>query len=118
GLAAIRRERLLELARVRVTAADDEAHEDRAAVERFLIVELAASAPELADHWRRQRTACAVREVQTPLARIGIVETQRETLEPSSRTFHVQLHEIGTTIPHLANDRGAFVLDPRGRARQ
>ncbi len=49
GLATVAGKRLLEPAEVARLALDDEFHEDRAAVQRVLVVELAAAVPELAD---------------------------------------------------------------------
>src|SRR5512138_2377894 len=64
ALAAVAGKRLLEAAHVGGLALDDELHEDRAAVQRVLVVELAAAVPELADRRDRQRAAAAVREIQ------------------------------------------------------
>ena len=60
---------------------DDEAHQHAAVAELFLIVELAAPVLESADGRHAERAAAAVGEVQAPLARLRVVEAQRQRLD-------------------------------------
>lgn len=78
GLAVVVGERLLELERGRRDVREHEAHEDRAAVVGFLIVELAATVTESADRRHAERAARAVRELGLPLMRLGVVHAKAE----------------------------------------
>src|SRR6185436_2974779 len=102
GFAAVVRKRLLEAARALGDVGDDEPDEDRAAVERLLRVELAAAVPELADRRRREQAVAGVREVETPLPRLRVVETQAESFEMAVRSVRAELHEIPAAVPDLA----------------
>src|ERR1051326_4339370 len=79
--AAVVRERLFEMHRVRGDVGDHEAHENRAALERFLVVEFTTSVLELADRGLRERAVAAIGEIQTPLLRRRIVEAKAEAFE-------------------------------------
>src|SRR5262249_11125111 len=108
--------RLLEAARVRRDVGDHEAHEDGAAVERLLVVELAAAVLERADRRRAQGAGPDVGEVEAPLPRLGVVEPQADAFEVTGRPVGDQLHEVGPAVRDGPDDGRALVLDPGRRA--
>src|SRR6266404_5687215 len=118
GLSSVVGERLLEADRIRRERRDDEANQDGAAPERVLAEKLAAPVLELAVHRRAQRTAAAVREVQAPLVRVGVVEAQAQALDGPLRAVDLELHQIGAAVPNLSHRGRAGMLDPGGGARQ
>jgi hypothetical protein len=67
GLAAVIGEGLLEVTRIRSDIGDDEADQDGAAVECFLVDEFAPSILELADCRNAQNAAAAAGDIQAPL---------------------------------------------------
>ena len=67
---------MLEFAGFRFDVRDDEANQDRASVEIFLIEKLAPAVLELANRRRAERATFAAREIQTPLLRFRIVQAQ------------------------------------------
>src|SRR5258708_34931796 len=76
GLAAVRRERLFVPARIRGGVEERELHENRVIVVRLLVVEFAATAGEGANVGHTEGALAAAREVEAPLARLGVVEAQ------------------------------------------
>src|SRR6185436_15791203 len=109
-LASIRREGLLEMAGVRCDVRDDEPDENGAAVEVFPGVELAAAVLELADRRWRHRAAAAVREVEAPLAGLGVVEAEAQAFDATGGALHVELHEIRRAAPDLPNHGRSLVF--------
>src|SRR5262245_18985081 len=117
--AAVVGERLLEPPRAGIDRRDHEPDQDRpAALDRVQAEELAAAVLELADGGRGQGAAPDVGEVEAPLTRFGIVETQAQPFDAARGPGHVKLDEVGAPVPDLAYDRGALVLNPRAGARQ
>lgn len=112
GLAAVSREGLLEADRVGVERRDHETDEDGASVEVFLVVELAASVDESADGRLSQRSAAAVGEVETPLARPRVVEPKVQAFEVAVRAVGRQLDQIGAAVPDLAHGGDTLVFQP------
>ena len=104
------------MAGVRCDVRDDEPDEDGAAVEVFPGVELAAAVLELADRRWRHRAAAAVREVEAPLAGLGVVEAEAQAFDAARGALHVELHEIRRAAPDLPNHGRSLVFDPGGRA--
>ena len=101
-LTAVVRERLFETARVRAGALDDEADEDRPAVQRPLAEEFAAPVFELAGDGRGQGAARAVRKIEAPLAssrsrRSLLNNPPRRTTQPRSRLRVMSESPIGWT---------------------
>src|SRR5262245_56437013 len=81
GSSAVRRERLLEAERRRRDVREDEAHENRGALVRLLIVEFAAAVPEAPDHGGPHLSVLAVGPVDAPLTRLGVVHAETQALE-------------------------------------
>src|SRR5438270_2983581 len=106
------------MARARAHDRDDKADEDRAAAERLLVVKLAAPVAELADRRRRKRAVGRIREVERPLPRLRVVQTEAEPFEVTSRPVRRQLDEVRLPIPHLPHHRRPVHLDPRIRSRE
>src|SRR6266487_4618598 len=78
GLASVVLKCLLRLRRVGRDAPDGKSHEDGFAVDRFLIVEVAATVLELTYTGNTaQRAAFRCREIDIPLMRRGVVPAQR-----------------------------------------
>lgn len=73
GFAAIVRERLFEMTGIRLNVGDDEPHENRPAIPRFLVEEFTTPIFELADGRLAQNPAFTVGKIQGPLVRLGIV---------------------------------------------
>ena len=110
------REGLLKMARGRRDVGYDKADEDGSAIECFLGKELAAPILELADRGLAHGAAVAACKIEAPLAGLGIVQTQIQTFEVTSRAIGLELYQIGAAIPNLADDRGALIFDPGSRA--
>src|SRR5882672_10472115 len=106
---------LFEAARGWSDIGNDEANQNRFAVERFLVVELASSILEFADRRLGQAAAADAGEVEAPLAGLGVVQTQAQGLDAASRTIDHQLHQVGSPTPDAPNDAGSVVLDPSRR---
>jgi len=92
------------VARIRRDIGDDEADQDGAAVERFLVEEIAPSILELADGRYAQDAGPAAGDIQVPLMRLGIVQAKRQKLEvsagpstSSSRRLARPSHTLRTT---------------------
>src|SRR5215471_13766833 len=113
SLTAVIGERLFEVTGIRGNVGNDEAHQDGAAIQSFLIVELAAAIPEFPDGRHADRPGPAIGEVEAPLVRLRIVKAQVETLEMASWAIGNQFHEVSATVPHLAHHRHAVVINPR-----
>jgi hypothetical protein len=96
----------------------DPSHKNGPPVEWFLIEEFAASILEPAGHGLIYSTVIAGGPIVTPLMSFGIVETKGQTFDVTGRAICLELLKISATAPDLSNDRGAFVLDPCGRASQ
>ncbi len=117
GLAAVSREKLLELAGFWFDVRDNEAHQDRASVEILLIVKFAPAVTEFANRRRAERARFAARKIQTPLVRLRIIQAQIERLDVSG-SVDLQFHQIGAAVPDFSHDRRAVVLQPFVRPAQ
>lgn len=84
----------------------------------FLIEELAPAVLELAYRGLAQRAAAAAGEIEAPLMRFGVVESQVQAFEVTSRAVGFELHQIGAAIPDFSDDGGSLVFDPGRGARQ
>src|SRR5262249_23202363 len=111
-LAAISRESLLEVTRGRSDVRDHEAHQDRFAIEGFLVDELAPAVLEATDRGYAQSTARAVGEIEAPLAGVRVVQAQGQGLDVTGRPVDVKLYEVGAAVPDFSHDGGAVVFDP------
>src|SRR5207253_6710594 len=118
GLAAVSRERLIETARIRSDVRDAQSNQNGSAVELFLIVELGASALELADRRWAQGTRRTAGNIDAPLMGLAVVETQGQELEVTCRALDLDFAQVGASVPDAANDVGTVVVDPGGRACQ
>src|SRR5580692_11541111 len=118
GLAVVGGEGLLEVTRVGRDGGDHEADEDGAAVEGLLVQELAAPLLEFAHCRYAEATAPTARDIQTPLVRFGVVQTQGRELEVALWPLGFQLHQVGAPVPNFAHDAGAVVLPPDRGARE
>src|SRR5262249_43379730 len=116
ALAAVVRKGLLEAPGVGAERGDDEPHEDSAAVEGLLVVELAAAVLELADGRLAQRPAARIGEVEARLAGGRVVEPEAHALEVAGRAVGHQLHEVGLAVQDAPYERGALVFEPGLRA--
>src|SRR5690606_24603262 len=97
---------------------DDEAGEDCSTVHGIHSEELPASIRELTDDGRKEGAGPAARGMQAPLARLRIVEPQREKLDTSGRAAYVELDEVGPAAPYFPDHRSPFILGPPGRPGQ
>jgi hypothetical protein len=50
--------------------------------------------------------------------RLGIIETQTESLHVARRTVDFKFHQIGAAVPNLANHRLSVVFHPSRRSRE
>ena len=50
--------------------------------------------------------------------RFGVVESQVQAFEVTSRAVGFELHQIGAAIPDFSDDGGSLVFDPGRGARQ
>src|SRR5262249_59482882 len=117
--AAVGRERLFEAERARRDVREDETNVNRAAVERVPSEELAAAVQELAEHGRRvERAGGSIRPGDVPAPSGGVVQPNRQPLNPTGRTADIQLADVGASLPHPAYDGRAVVIDPLTRTSQ
>src|ERR1051326_2620640 len=93
-LATIFGKRLLRSPLVRGGSHEQKPHQDHLSVERFLIIELSSPALEISKHRSVQRPACYVREIQAPLMRLRIVQSQREKLDVLSIAIDLDLRQV------------------------
>src|SRR5689334_4237344 len=112
GLAAVARKRLLDAMRIRFDVEPYEPREDRAAADVLLIVELAATVLELAEHRRAHHAVVAGREELAPLVRAGVVEEEAEILEMAVGPVGFDFFEQRFSAPDLVCRHGAVELDP------
>ena len=75
GLSIVARERLFKTTRIRLDGVETVAHKDDFFPEFFLVVELALTVDELANHRLSHDSVSAIRPVQAPLMRFGVVKT-------------------------------------------
>src|SRR5262249_47402914 len=95
------------------------AHEDRAALEGVVRVELAAPVVERAHEGvAAERAVGAVDERLAPLVRLRVVEKQRQTLPVAFRSVDLDLLELGAAVPERAHDDEPVHLDGLGRLRE
>ena len=100
--------------RIRSDVRDDKSHEDGTAIKRFLVEKLAASILEFADRRLTQGTVFTVGEIEAPLVRLRVVESQVQTFEMTDRAIDTSSTKVGSAIPHLADDGSPVILDPGG----
>src|SRR5579862_2091175 len=121
GLATIGRVGLLHARRLGGEIEPDIAHQDCASLEGFLMEKLPALACKSADHRRRVEGALVkVNEVDAPLARMGIVESQclRLDMELPVGTAYVEFFEVRVAVEKLVMVGNAVVLNPDVRIVQ
>src|SRR6185369_66638 len=95
---------------------DDEADQDRPAVQQLLVEELAAPVLELSDRRLAQGPAAATGKIETPLMGFRVVEPQAESFDVTRRAVDDKLDQIGASVQNLADGGRAIVLHPGGRA--
>ncbi len=117
-LATIVRKRLLEMARIGRDLGDDESNKDGTTIQSLLIEEFATPVGKPADGRLCERSAGAVGEVETPLMRLRIVQTEVESFEVTRRPVSDELDEIGAPVPYPSHNRGPFVCHPRAGTSQ
>jgi len=91
-----------------------ESHKDGPAVQRFLVVEFASAILEFANGGLTEGTVACVREIEAPLVRLRVIESQAQAFKVPLRAVHLKLHEIGNAAPDLADRRDAIALHPSG----
>src|SRR3954453_15949679 len=77
GFASVFRERLLETTVIQIGSCQHPAHEDRSALERFLVIELSPALLELSGHGLSQGAVVTGSPDLAPLTRLGIIQPQR-----------------------------------------
>src|SRR6266576_832327 len=100
-LASILGECLFKTARLRSDIRYNEPNQDGPVIEGFLIEKLAAPVLEFSDCRLAQGAILAVGKIQTPLAGLGIVQTQRQRFNLTFWPIDLEFYEIRPSIPHL-----------------
>src|SRR3954451_11208200 len=103
GFTSVGGECLLEAERGGSDIGKDEAHEDGSAAKSFLVVELAASVFEVADHGATEVAILGVGPEDAPLLSLGIVEAKADALKMERRVGDVEFAEISATVPEFAD---------------
>src|SRR5580700_11316401 len=106
------------MVRVRSDIRPDDAHKDGSALERLLIVKLAAPVLEFADRRRAESPVAAGGKIHVPLVGLGIVEKQSQPFEMAGRTVGLDLLKLRTPIPNFFHDDSPIQIDPRRRASE
>ncbi len=78
----------------------------------LLIEKLTTSVLELADRGLAESSGTTARKIETPLVRLGVIETHAHSLKMACRTIRFELEKIGTSIPDLTYDTSTLVLNP------
>src|ERR1700722_2919643 len=117
-LAAVIREKLLEVTGSRADLDDHKAHKNGSVSKGFLVDEFSAAIMEFTHRRCARRSDGAVGEVQAPLIGFWVVQTQREGFNVTLLTLDFQLNEIRATIPDLPDRCGPVILGPRRRFRE
>ena len=87
--------------------------ENNFAVECFLIVKLAAAVSELADRrGLRQHSLTRICPVKPPLARLWIVETERQSLQMARGRCELNLLQITAAVPNLSSRYRSITFNP------
>src|SRR5215470_5892622 len=81
GLSSIRRESLLPARRIGCDVGPDKSNIDAPALEHFLVIKLAPAILEPADHRRVHNPVDAVRPIEAPLLRFGVIKAQSHALD-------------------------------------
>src|ERR1700722_2411619 len=115
-LAAVVRERLLEMWRLGPEPRPIEFHQNALVIERVLRVELAMPRRELPYLRRHDESILAVGPVQAPLARLRIEEPQREAHDLPRRARHIERVELGAATPEWRAITVPREIDPLSRA--
>jgi hypothetical protein len=103
---------LLEVRRARIRLRPDEPNEDALAVERVLSIELALPIFEFTDLGHDDDAILAVRPVEAPLVRLGVVRAEREALDVTARAIGLELLDLRGAVPQEARHAGSIELDP------
>src|SRR5258708_17613174 len=106
------------MARFRRDIRNHKSDKNGSAIQCLLVVKLTAYILELTDRRLAHAPGAAVGEIEAPLVRLGIVETQAQALEVTCRAVGFELQQIGAAIPDLADDRSALIFDPGSGATQ
>src|SRR5208282_51560 len=99
----------------------DKPNIDRFALPEFLVVKLALSIFELANHGLNrlaQGGILAIRPINAPLMSLGIVHAQSQTFDVTGWAIGLEFLKIGTTVPNFSSDRSAVKFDPGRGANQ
>src|SRR6266568_4528972 len=112
GLASVLREGLLKMCGSRSHVRPDEPNQYRSAIECLLIEKFTASILKFADRRLPQNIILAVGPVQTPLVRLGIVETQGQAFDVASSAIGLEFLDFGAAIPDLSGHCSAVKLNP------
>src|SRR5262249_29979016 len=116
GLAAVRREGLLEVGRRARDARPNPAHEDAPAFVQLLVVELAPSVLELADADRLEEALPGAHPVERPLPGGERVQPDGEGVETSAGPLELVLLDVPVAAPDRAAHRRACQVDPLFRS--
>src|SRR5215467_9030286 len=112
-LAAIFGERLFKMSGISCDVRPNVANQDSSTVKGLLIEKFTAPILELSYRGLAQDTILAVGPIETPLVRLGIVQTKGQTFDVAGRAVGFELLELCAAIPHLSGDRSAVKFDPR-----
>src|SRR5580692_12199871 len=115
GLAPVRRKRLLHARRLRRNIKPHVANKNGAALVFLLIEKLTAISAKAADHGRQPKSPIVdVNEINAPLPRSRIVETQRLRLDAKLLVGagHIELFKVRVAVEELVVIRNAVILDP------
>src|SRR5581483_11967240 len=118
SLSAVDGKGLLEVRGCRADIGPHAPHHDGSSVIRLLVVKLAAPILEFADARLAQFALAAVGEVETPLVRLRVVETERENLEVPAGPVDLELTDVRATIPNAMHRVRAGVFNPATRSRK
>src|SRR6185437_583448 len=112
GLAAIARERLLEVVGIGGRPRIDVPDLNGPAVDRLPVVKYAPALCEVAEHARAHRSVIDVDPIESPLVCFGVVEAQREALEVAAGSAGLELLEVAIAIPDPAGHDRAVPFCP------
>src|SRR5438876_3265878 len=118
SLASVIRERLFKMVRIRSGVCKDVANQYDSAVDRLLVDKLTVPVLKLTNHGSGHGAVLAVGKIESPLIRLGVVQTETQFFQMTRWAVELELHQIGTAIPHLSDDDGGLHFDPVSGAGQ